>query len=44
VIYSAEVGAEGSADHAKKITTAVSPFYANTFCRNAFRALTCGKP
>jgi outer membrane protein assembly factor BamB len=37
------VGAEGTADHAKKITTSVSPFYANTFYPNTFRVLTYGR-
>jgi len=34
------VTAEGSADYAKKITTTVSPWYANTFFPNTFRVLT----
>lgn len=38
------VGAEGSADFGKKITTSVSPFYANTFFPNSFRVLTYGRP
>ena len=37
------VTAEGSADAAKKITTSVSPFYANTFFPNTFTILTYGK-
>jgi hypothetical protein len=37
-IYS--FAAEGSADHAKKITTTVSPFYANTFFPNTFTVMT----
>jgi hypothetical protein len=37
------VGAEGTADHARKITTSVSPFYANTFYPNTFRVLTYGR-
>ncbi|RJG20734.1 YncE family protein [Massilia cavernae] len=32
--------AEGSADHARKITTTVSPFYANTFFPNTFTVMT----
>jgi hypothetical protein len=40
-IYS--FAAEGSADHAKKITTTVSPFYANTFFPNTFTVLTYSK-
>ena len=40
-IYS--FGAEGSADAAKKITTSVSPFYANTFFPNSFVVLTYSK-
>ena len=35
--------AEGSADAAKKINTAVSPYYANTFLANTFTVLTYGK-
>ncbi len=34
------VTAEGSADFAKKITTSVSPWYANTFIPNTFKVLT----
>ena len=34
------VTAEGSADFAKKITTTVSPWYANTFVPNTFKVLT----
>ena len=37
------VTAEGSADPAKKILTAVSPFYANTFFPNTFTVLAYGK-
>jgi hypothetical protein len=37
------VGAEGTADHARKITTSVSPFYANTFYPTTFRVLTYGR-
>jgi hypothetical protein len=37
------VAAEGSADFGKKITTSVSPFYANTFFPDSFRVLTFGK-
>jgi hypothetical protein len=37
------VTAEGSADPSKKILTAVSPFYANTFFPNTFTILTFGK-
>ncbi len=37
------VVAEGSADAGKKIVTAVSPFYANTFFPNTFTVLTFGK-
>ena len=37
------VTAEGSADASKKILTAVSPFYANTFFPNSFTVLTFGK-
>ncbi len=37
------VTAEGSADAGKKILTAVSPFYANTFFPNSFTVLTFGK-
>lgn len=33
------VTAEGSADAAKKITTSVSPYYANTFFPNTFKVL-----
>lgn len=33
------VTAEGSADYAKKITTSVSPWYANTFFPNTFKVL-----
>ena len=40
-IYS--VTAEGSADAAKKITTSVSPYYANTFFPNTFKVLTYAK-
>ena len=35
--------AEGSADAGKKINTAVSPYYANTFLANTFTVLTYGK-
>jgi hypothetical protein len=35
--------AEGSADAGKKILTAVSPFYANTFFANTFTVLTYSK-
>jgi hypothetical protein len=35
--------AEGSADYAKKITTSVSPYYANTFFKDKFYVLTIGK-
>ena len=34
------VGSEGSADFSKKVNTAVSPFYANTFFPNRFMILT----
>jgi len=34
------VAAEGSADYSKKILTAVSPYYANTFFPNTFTVLT----
>lgn len=37
------VTAEGSADYAKKITTSVSPYYANTFFADRFFVLTYGK-
>ena len=37
------VTAEGSADYAKKITTTVSPYYANTFYPNTFKVLTYSK-
>jgi hypothetical protein len=37
------VTAEGAADYAKKITTSVSPYYANTFYPNSFRVLTYGR-
>jgi hypothetical protein len=37
------ITAEGSADASKKILTAVSPFYANTFFPNTFTVLTYGK-
>jgi DNA-binding beta-propeller fold protein YncE len=37
------VTAEGSADYAKKITTSVSPYYANTFFPDKFFVLTYGK-
>jgi DNA-binding beta-propeller fold protein YncE len=37
------VTAEGSADYAKKITTTVSPYYANTFFPNSFVVLTYGR-
>ncbi len=37
------VTAEGSADPSKKILTAVSPFYANTFFPNTFTVLSYGK-
>jgi DNA-binding beta-propeller fold protein YncE len=40
-IYSAT--AEGTADYAKKIITAVSPFYANTFFPNTFNILVYSK-
>ena len=36
------VTAEGSADASKKILTAVSPFYANTFFPNTFTVLAYG--
>ena len=35
--------ADGSADFGKKITTSVSPFYANTFRDNSFRVLVYGQ-
>ena len=35
--------ADGSTDFAKKITTSVSPFYANTFRDNSFRVLVYSK-
>ena len=37
------VTAEGSADYARKITTSVSPYYANTFFPDRFFVLTYGK-
>lgn len=37
------VTAEGTADASKKILTAVSPFYANTFFPDTFTVLTYGK-
>jgi DNA-binding beta-propeller fold protein YncE len=37
------VTAEGTADAAKKITTSVSPYYANTFFPNTFKVLVYGK-
>lgn len=37
------VTAEGSADYAKKITTSVSPYYANTFFPDRFFVLTYAK-
>jgi hypothetical protein len=37
------VTAEGSADFAKKVTTSVSPYYANTFYPNTFKVLTYSK-
>jgi DNA-binding beta-propeller fold protein YncE len=37
------VTAEGSADYSKKITTSVSPYYANTFFNDKFYVLTFGK-
>ena len=37
------VTAEGSADYSKKITTTVSPYYANTFFPDKFFVLTYGK-
>jgi hypothetical protein len=37
------VAAEGSADFAKKVTTTVSPYYANTFFPNTFKVLTYSK-
>lgn len=37
------ITAEGSADYGKKITTSVSPWYANTFTPNSFKVLTYGK-
>ncbi len=37
------VAAEGTADFSKKITTSVSPFYANTFTANSFKVLTFSK-
>lgn len=36
--------AEGSADHAKKITTSVSPWYANTFYPNTFTVMVYSRP
>ena len=37
------VTAEGSADYSRKITTSVSPYYANTFFPDRFFVLTYGK-
>ncbi|WP_367847623.1 YncE family protein [Rhodoferax sp. WC2427] len=37
------ITAEGSADYAKKITTSVSPYYANTFFDDKFYVLTYSK-
>lgn len=37
------VTSEGSADYSKKITTSVSPYYANTFFNDRFTVLTYGK-
>ncbi|SFJ28446.1 hypothetical protein SAMN05216304_106129 [Bosea sp. OK403] len=37
------VTAEGSADYAKKVTTTVSPYYANTFYPNTFKVLIYAK-
>jgi hypothetical protein len=37
------VTTEGSADYAKKITTSVSPYYANTFFNDTFTVLTFSK-
>ncbi|MDB5894026.1 MAG: hypothetical protein JWQ88_1557 [Rhodoferax sp.] len=37
------ITAEGSADYAKKITTSVSPYYANTFFPDRFFVLTYSK-
>ena len=37
------VTAEGSADYSKKITTSVSPYYANTFFTDKFYVLTYSK-
>jgi len=37
------ITAEGSADYAKKITTSVSPYYANTFFADKFYVLTYSK-
>jgi DNA-binding beta-propeller fold protein YncE len=37
------VTAEGSADFAKKVTTSVSPYYANTFFPNTFKVLVFSK-
>ena len=37
------VTAEGSADYSKKITTSVSPYYANTFFADRFYVLTYSK-
>ena len=37
------VTSEGSADYSKKITTSVSPYYANTFFPNKFAILTYTK-
>lgn len=37
------VTAEGSADYAKKVTTSVSPYYANTFYPNTFKVLVYSK-
>ena len=37
------VTAEGTADYSKKITTSVSPYYANTFFDDRFFVLTFGK-
>ena len=37
------VTAEGSADFAKRVTTSVSPWYANSFFANSFKVLVYGK-
>lgn len=38
------ITSEGSADYTKKVTTSVSPFYANVFFPNTFVVLTYSKP